>query len=161
MTLPRKALVSLADTPYYHCVSRCVRRAYLCGYDRLTAKSYEHRRNWLELKLLKTAELFAVKLCSYAVMSNHYHVVLHVRTDVANEWAELEVVERWHHLFNGTLFSQRFLNGEPLTKSHWRVLRKDIKKWRKRLCDISWFMRIVNETIARQANKEDKCSVDT
>ena len=158
MTLPRKALVSLADTPYYHCVSRCVRRAYLCGYDQLTAKSYEHRRSWLELKLLKTAELFAVKLCSYAVMSNHYHVVLHVRTDLANEWTELEVVERWHQIFNGTLFSQRFVNGEALTESHWRVLRKDIKKWRKRLCDISWFMRIVNESIARQANKEDKCS---
>lgn len=158
MTLPRKALVSLADTPYYHCVSRCVRRAYLCGYDQLTAKSYEHRRNWLELKLLKTAELFAIKLCSYAVMSNHYHVVLHVRTDLANEWSERDVVERWHQIFNGTLFSQRFVNGEPLTESHWRALRKDIKKWRKRLCDISWFMRIVNEAIARQANKEDKCS---
>jgi len=158
MTLPRKALVSLADTPYYHCISRCVRRAYLCGYDQLTTNSYEHRRSWLEIKLLQTADIFAIKLCSYAVMSNHYHVVLHVRTDIANDWSEHDVVKRWHTLFNGTLFSQRFLNGEPLSESHWRVLRKDIKKWRGRLCDISWFMRIVNETIARQANREDKCT---
>lgn len=158
MTLPRKALVSLADTPYYHCVSRCVRRAYLCGYDQLTSKSFEHRRSWLEFKLLKTADIFAIKLCSYAVMSNHYHVVLHIRPDVSQNWTERDVIKRWHKCFNGTLFSQRFINGESLSESHWKVLRKDIKKWRARLSDISWFMRIVNEAIARQANKEDKCS---
>ena len=95
---------------------------------------------------------------SIAVMSNHYRVVLHVRTDIANDWSEHDVVQRWHKLFNGTLFSQQLLNGEPLSAAQWRVLRADIKKWRARLCDISWFMRIVNESIARQANKEDKCT---
>ncbi|MFQ3244839.1 MAG: REP element-mobilizing transposase RayT [Arenicella sp.] len=158
MTLPRKTLVSLADTPYYHCVSRCVRRAYLCGYDQLTAKSYEHRRSWLEIKLLKTADIFALKLCSYAVMSNHYHVVLHIRSDLAQAWSELDVVKRWHQCFNGTVFSQRFLNGDPLSETQWKALRKDIKRWRSRLSDISWYMRIVNESIARQANKEDNCT---
>jgi len=91
-------------------------------------------------------------------MSNHYHVVLHVRLDIAQSWSEHDVVTRWHQCFNGTLFSQRFISGEPLSESQWKVLRKDIKRWRNRLCDISWFMRIVNETIARQANKEDQCS---
>jgi len=158
MTLPRKSLISLSDTPYYHCVSRCVRRAYLCGYDRYTQKSFGHRRQWLEIKLLTLAELFAIKLCAYAVMSNHYHVVLHVRPDIANQWAEDEVVKRWHTLFNGTVISQQYLNGEPLDQAQWRVLRADIKKWRARLCDISWYMRIVNESIARQANKEDSCT---
>ena len=158
MTLPRKSLISLSDTPYYHCVSRCVRRAYLCGHDRYTQKSFEHRRQWLEVKLLTLADIFAVKLCAYAVMSNHYHVVLHVRLDLANQWSEHEVVMRWHQLFNGTFIFQQYLNGEPLNQAQWRVLRADIKKWRSRLCDISWYMRIVNESIARQANKEDRCS---
>ena len=158
MALPRKQLVSISDTPFYHCVSRCVRRAYLCGYDRVTAKSYEHRRDWLELTLRRTADIFAIKLCSYAVMSNHYHVVLHVRPEIANAWSEREVVERWSRLFCGTLFSQRFIAGEPLSEQQWAVLRRDIKCWRNRLMDISWFMRIVNESIARQANKEDKCT---
>ena len=158
MTLPRKSLISLSDTPYYHCVSRCVRRAYLCGYDRFTQKSFEHRRQWLEVKLLTLADVFAIKLCAYAVMSNHYHVVLHVRLDIANQWTEHEVVMRWHQLFNGTFISQQYLNGEPLNQAQWRVLRADIKKWRSRLCDISWYMRIINESIARQANKEDNCS---
>lgn len=94
-----------------------LRRAYLCGYDPLTTKSYEHRRSWLEIKLLKTADIFSVKLCSYAVMSNHYHVVLHIRPDLAQSLTELEVVKRWQQCFNGTLLSQRFLNGEPLSDS--------------------------------------------
>lgn len=158
MTLPRRQLVSLSDTPYYHCVSRCVRRAYLCGVDHLTAKNYEHRRDWLEVKLHHTAEIFAVKICAYAVMSNHYHVVLHVRSDISDEWSEIEVVRRWSKLFKGTLFSQKLLNGDSLTHCEWTVLRKDIKQWRQRLTDISWFMRIVNESIARQANKEDRCT---
>ncbi len=158
MALPRKSLISLSDTPYYHCVSRCVRRAYLCGHDRYTQKSFEHRRQWLEVKLLTLADIFAIKLCAYAVMSNHYHVVLHVRLDLANQWTEHEVVMRWHQLFNGTFISQQYLNGEPLNQAQWRILRADIKKWRLRLCDISWYMRIVNESIARQANKEDRCS---
>ncbi|WP_189398954.1 transposase [Arenicella chitinivorans] len=124
----------------------------------MTAKSYEHRRDWLELKLRRTADIFAIKLCSYAVMSNHYHVVLHVRPDIAEAWSEREVVERWSNLFVGTLFSQRYLAGEPLSEQQWAVLRRDIKCWRNRLMDISWFMRIVNESIARQANKEDRCT---
>ena len=158
MTLPRKSLVSLHDTPFYHCVSRCVRRAFLCGNDHYSGKNYEHRRDWLEAKLLRTANIFAIKLCAYAVMHNHYHVVLHVRPDIANNWTELDVVRRWHRVFKGTLFSQRFARGDPLLKAEYRVLKRDIKVWRSRLTDISWYMRIVNESIARQANEEDNCT---
>ena len=158
MTLPRKSLVSLHDIPFYHCVSRCVRRAYLCGTDKYSGKNYEHRRDWLEAKLLDTANVFAIKLCAYAVMHNHYHVVLHVRPDIASEWTDLDVVNRWHQLFNGTLFSQIFARGGSLLNVERRVLKRDIKVWRSRLTDISWYMRIVNESIARQANEEDQCT---
>jgi len=149
---------SLQDTLYYHYVSRCVRRAFLCGYDTYSKQSYEHRRQWLEDKLLKTADIFALKLCAYPVMSNHYHVVLHVRLDLAGAWSEREVVERWQQLFSGTHLSQQFIANAPLNAAQKARLAEDIALWRSRLSDISWFMRIVNEAIARKANKKDRCT---
>ena len=158
MTLPRSTLVSLADTPYYHCVARCVRRAYLCGVDSYSGTNYEHRRQWLEDKLHKTATAFSIKLCAYAVMSNHYHVVLRVQPDMAEAWSEREVIRRWHSLFSGNMLSQRFMNGDVLDTVLYKRLLEDVETWRSRLCDISWYMRIVNEFIAREVNKEDDCT---
>ena len=78
MPTARKSQISLIDTPYYHCITRCVRRAFLCGKDKATGKSYEHRRQWVEDKLLFLGSVFAIDICAYAVMSNHTHLVLHV-----------------------------------------------------------------------------------
>lgn len=158
MTHARETIVSIDDTPYYHCVSRCVRRAFLCGTDHYSGQDYEHRRQWLENKLHKTAKAFAIKLCAYAIMSNHYHVVIHLRPDLSSSWSDREVVKRWHSLFNGNVFSQRFLNCDVLLEVHQERLNEDIQVWRERLTNPSWLMRIVNESIARKANKEDKCS---
>jgi len=60
----------------YHCISRCVRRAFLCGLDSYTGKNYEHRREWVQ----------------------------------------------------------------------------------SRLKDLSWFMRCLNESLAKRANREDRCT---
>ncbi len=158
MPRPRKALVSLETTPYYHCSSRCVRRAFLCGEDPISGQSFEHRRQWIEHKLLFLAEVFAIDLCAYAVMHNHYHVVLFVDKDSAQNWNKRDVISRWHRLFKGNHFSQRYLKGELLSTAELAIVDEFIDLWRARLMDISWFMRIVNEGIARRSNKEDHCS---
>ncbi|WP_237060320.1 transposase [Microbulbifer sediminum] len=158
MGLARKSLVSVDATPYYHCVSRCVRRAFLCGRDARTGQSFEHRRQWVEDKLLSLARVFALDVCAYAVMSNHYHVVLHINRAQAATWELREVVERWHQLCKGSVLSQRYARNEPLGSAEMTRLTEVADVWRARLLDISWFMRMLNESIAREANREDQCT---
>lgn len=160
MPRPRKQQISLSDTPYYHCVSRCVRRAFLCGEDKLTGKSFEHRKQWVEDRLLFLSTVFAIDVCAYAVMSNHTHVVLHVNADRAQSWSDRDILIRWHKLHQGTLLSQQFVNqhAPSLQEAESSTLQSTIAIYRQRLFDISWFMRELNEPIARQANFEDNCT---
>ncbi|WP_148864034.1 transposase [Marinobacter fonticola] len=158
MPRARKAQVAVEATPYYHCVSRCVRRAFLCGQDPLTGQDFSHRRAWIETRLLKLATVFALDVCAYAVMSNHVHLVLHINQAEADQWSLRSTIERWHHLFKGTIFSQRYLQGESLRDIEQQILEEQVEIWRARLQDISWFMRCLNEDIARRANLEDNCT---
>jgi len=158
MPRARKNLVSIEATPYYHCVSRCVRRAFLCGYDHVSHENYEHRRAWLEDELLSQAQVFAIDIAAYAIMSNHYHVVLHINKQQADSWSFDEVIERWHFLYKGNALSQRYLSDANFGDAEKAKLGEFVEKWRERLMDIGWFMGRLNEKIARQANFEDKCT---
>ena len=161
MPLPRKSLISLSATSYYHCVSRCVRRAYLCGRDKLSGQSYEHRRQWVEDRLLLLGTVFAIDICAYAVMSNHTHIVLCVDKEVAESWSTEQVVQRWLRLHKGTLLAQRYLNPEErkaMSAYELETVEHTASIYRERLYDISWFMRLLNEFIARRANSEDNCT---
>jgi REP-associated tyrosine transposase len=140
MTLARTQQVSVDHTPYYHCTSRCVRRAYLCGVDRYSRKSFEHRRQWIESRLRMLSEVFSLEILAYAIMSNHYHVVVCLNPNRANSWTDIEVLSRWSQLYA--------VSGNS---SQW------IETYRERLGSLSWFMRAINEPIARRANCEDDC----
>ena len=148
----------LIDTPYYHCISRCVRRAFLCGEDKNTGHNFDHRRGWIEDKLLALSQVFAIDVCAYAIMSNHTHMVLFIDQNTAKAWSNKEVIERWHQLFKGTLLTQQYSRGEPLADYLQETLANIVAEYRSRLMDISWFMRLLNESIARQANQEDNCT---
>jgi len=158
MTRARREQVSLLDTPYYHCISRCVRRAFLCGQDAQSGHCFEHRRQWIVERLALLADVFAIDIAAYAIMSNHYHLVLHVHEARANSWTDDEVIERWLTLFSGPPLIRRHQLEEELTESEQAKVAEIVADWRERLSDLSWFMRCLNEHIARQANLEDGCT---
>lgn len=142
MTIARSKQISLEHTEYYHCTTRCVRRAFLCGKDRYSGRSFEHRRAWLEKRLAAISGIFAIDLIAYAVMSNHYHVVVRINAAAAESWSDEEVIDRWRRLYN------------PPEES---ISATCIALWRTRLMNLSWFMRAINEPVARMANREDRC----
>jgi len=88
VTLPRKHLINSEATPYYHCASRCVRRAFFCGRDQVTGFDFSHRRAWIERRHQFLATVFAIDVCAYAVMSNHYHLILHINDEVVEDLAD-------------------------------------------------------------------------
>ena len=135
-----------------------MRRAFLCGVDEFSGQNYEHRRQWIVDKLKSLSTIFSIDICAYAVMSNHYHVVLHVDADAATTWSEREVIERWTTLFSAPLLVERYLKNQNNAEATDKKAREIIEQWRSRLTDISWFMRVLNESIARQANREDRCT---
>ena len=156
MTRARYQQVSLGDTPYYHCICRCVRRAFLCGKDHYSGQDYEHRRQWVVDRLASLVDIFAIDLCAYAVMSNHYHVVLKVDRVRADNWTQREVAEHWMMLFIGPLLVQRWLRDETGDAETLKAM-EIVEEWRIRLYDLGWFMRCLNEHLARRANEEDDC----
>ena len=156
MTLPRSQLICPSSTPNYHCIGRCVRRAFLCGEDALTGKDYSHRKGWVLARLALLAEVFTIELCAYAVMSNHYHLVLHINHDKALSLSHDEVISRWGRLFRVPDIVKSWQNSQTVAAQNEQV-EKLVALWRQRLCDVSWYMRCLNEHIARQANIEDGC----
>lgn len=158
MTTARKQQICLESTPYYHCVSRCVRRTFLCGFDETTQTSYEHRRDWIEVKLKQLSNIYCIDICAYAVMSNHYHLVVHVDKEKSQGLKEQEVIDRWCTLHNKPVLIQRLLAGDTNSEAELCACKSIIENWRARLANLSWFMRELNLEIATRANKEDKCT---
>lgn len=148
MAIARSNQIDLSATPYYHCMTRCVRRSYLCGQDQFSGKDYSHRKPWIVARIKHLASVFAIHVCAYAIMSNHYHLVLYVNEAEALQWNEDEVLQRWAQIFPNDAKSLGMY-------SHKEAKRK-LALWRQRLTDISWYMRCLNEKIARASNKEDE-----
>jgi REP element-mobilizing transposase RayT len=157
MALPRSRYMQDGEEGVYHCYCRCVRRAFLCGFDKVTLQDFSHRKAWLIDRLRHLAAIFAIEVCAYAVMDTHYHTILRTRPDAVALWSDQEVAIRWL-----TLFPQhRSLRNSalPPDEKDIRALTDHpmrITQLRQRLCSLSWFMGQLNEFIARAANKEDK-----
>ena len=155
MTYPRSHLID-PNQGVYHICSRCVRRAWLCGTDELTGLNFDHRRQWLEDRILRLTTTFAVDLYGYAVMSNHYHLVLSIDAIALEGWSDATVVDKWL-----SLNPRQQHQGDQLKCDTQRAMILQnparLKVLRERLGSISWLMRYINEPLARKANIEDGC----
>ena len=152
MPTPRSRVVDESVTPWYHCISRCVRKAFLCG------DGAEHRKAWIEARLQELTRHFGIDFAGYALLDNHLHVLLRLDSARVNSWSDQEIARRW-----ATLFPIRNVDGAALPVSEARVSQLAanadwIAKTRARLADLGWFMKCLKEPLARMANKEDGCT---
>jgi REP element-mobilizing transposase RayT len=157
MTTARHTVVQEAFERTYHCIARCVRSSFLCGFDAYTGKDYEHRKEWVRSRIQHLARIFAIDVCGYAIMSNHLHLVLRNRPDLAAGWDHEEVARRWLTLFPRRRNPQTGAPEEPNELEIKALLcePEKLERYRQRLNSISWFMRCTSEWLARRANRED------
>ncbi len=158
MPKARKTLIIKDQASVYHCISRCVPRSYLCGIDHDANTNYEHRKKWVKDRIQELSGIFAMEIYSYAVMSNHFHIVIATNPDRADSWSNIEVIKRWHRLTVASLDEN--LNFIPLGQDELELRAKDrglVLKYRERLKCLSHFMQYLNQYIARRANEEDDC----
>ena len=141
-----------------HLVQRCIRRAYLTGSDVVTGKNFEHRREWIRCRMERLASVFGLDVLTYAILSNHLHIVIRTRPDVIADWSDADVALRWLRVFpprvsdrkpmkvSKELVAARVANAEWVALTH------------KRLSSLGWFMKCLKEPLARLAKKQDKCT---
>lgn len=63
------------------------------------------------------SQVFAIDMCTCAIITNHYHLVVHVNTADAEFWSDEEVAQRWIVLYKAPLLVSRWLGGELKAKA--------------------------------------------
>jgi hypothetical protein len=151
MPTARKDIYDPHTAGSFHCVARCVRRSWLCGVDAYTKLSFEHRKHWIVERIKFVADIFACGVLSYAVMSNHFHLVVSMLPSAAHDWDADEVARRWLMLYPSAKEANHRLRLAAIAGNP-----DLIKVLRARLCNLSWLMKSISEPIARRANAEDE-----
>ncbi|MFC0047285.1 hypothetical protein [Rheinheimera tilapiae] len=115
MAQARKKQVSVDATPSYHVVSRCVRRTFLFGC--FENKDFSHRRQLIVERLAELAKVFCITVSAFAIMSNHYHLVVRIQKQQALDLDAHEVIRRWNALFRLPVLVERFSNDIPMSSA--------------------------------------------
>lgn len=155
----RKEVFLPEEVNVYHCFNRTVRRSFLHGIDPLTKTDYSYRREWFVARIRALAEAFCIDVLAFAVMSNHWHCVLRNRPDLVEKMSNREVAIRWLSKSHRKKTAQN-PHGRP-SDAAINALASDPKKiaeTRSKLSDISWFVRLMCQSIARKCNREDRCT---
>ena len=152
MTIARSKLVDEDVTPWYHCISRTVRKAFLLGEGDVD------RKQWIEDRLRELCGVFAVQCAGFAVMDNHLHLLLRLDSAAAAAWSDEEIARRWVRLFP--------LPGDEevvaQATEEWVQQKSADADWvtraRQRLNSLGWFMKCLKEPLARMANRAEGCT---
>ena len=158
MSIPRSELVDPFSIQILHVFNRCVRRAFLCGVDSVSGRDYSHRKEWIRRRLEFLTGIFAFDIATYAVMSNHFHLVVRSRPDIVAGWSNREVAIRnmrlqgksWFRV-DGTLRKSADAEIERIVNDP-----EEIQRLRKKLSDVSKLMFYFDRNLAVRANREDK-----
>jgi REP element-mobilizing transposase RayT len=150
MTIARAHLIDPAVTRWYHCITRCVRRAFLLG------EGAGDRKIWIDKRIEELAQIFSIAVGGFSVLDNHLHVLVRLDPEAAAGWSDEEVVRRW-----GRLFPPRDKSRQPIPVSKdWVQWRLKDAAWvataRTRLQSLSWFMKCLKEPLSRLANRQDQ-----
>jgi REP element-mobilizing transposase RayT len=142
-----------------HVMNRAVRRCFLMGLDEFSGRNYDYRKDWIELRIEHLAKYFSIDVLAYSILSNHFHLVLRQRPDVVKQWDDTEVARRWLMICP----KKKNKDGSPMepTEPQLNSIRNDAAKVaeiRSRLSDISWWMRLMCQTIAQRINFEDQAT---
>jgi REP element-mobilizing transposase RayT len=165
MAIARKKLIREGIEGTYHVYNRTVRHAYLQGIDKFTGKDFSHRKLIMEKRIQFLAGVFSIDVCGFAILSNHFHLILRIRPDIVAQWDSRKIARQWWQIFS----KRKDRHGNPADpKDHEldEILCNPktgepegrLEELRKRLMSISWFMRCLNEYVAKVANAEDRCT---
>jgi REP element-mobilizing transposase RayT len=158
MTKARRDQFDAANPPWVHVISRCVRRAYLCGVD-AGGRDVSHRKAWIEKRLQLLAESGVCAVAGYAVMSNHLHVVLRMQVELVAAMDAQAVARTWLRVWP----RERLPDGSAVAPNP-QVIERCVAQptliatWRDRLADLGWTMKALKEDVSRRANREDRCT---
>ena len=155
--LARAEVFDPSEVATLHICARVVRRCFLFGVDPFTGKNHDHRKIWIEEQLKLLAANFGIDLLSFAILSNHFHLILRSRPDVVGTWDDSEVARRW--LMLCPVRKRKDRSAEEPNEFELNSIRNDPDKLatiRKRLSDVAWWMRLLCQNIGTRANHEDK-----
>jgi len=169
MATPRRQLVDSSVSGVYHCVSRCVRRAFLFG----GAEGSAHRKAWIREYFEQATDVFAIQVLSFALMDNHIHLVIRTHPERVRRWSNVEVVRRWARLHERSVLqwadalrrrsprAGTTTNRPPSLEEAIRIVagrgKRIVRRLRRELSCISKFHQVVKHRVARRANREDGC----
>ena len=154
--MARAEVFSPDEVAIVHVMNRVVRRCFLLGDDPVTGKNFDHRKAWIERYLQQFAARFGIDLLGFAILSNHFHLILRSRPDVVATWDDSDVARRW--LLLCPVRKDDRGNAEEPNEMELNSIRNDPQKLetiRMRLSDIGWWMRLLCQHIAVRANRDD------